>query len=160
MPTVKFDIKKDNEKRCFCLGCLVGKKQSQMSQKDIRYCLECQPVIEYEYLLLADKSHAKRYQPVKPEANLGAIESPNIDMDTGEEETKMSTLNCPSSTVDKFRPRGRPKTYKKRELPEELIKQLSQEMGSKAIVTELRNRGINVSYKTIQRLLTGQRVLV
>ncbi len=157
---MKFDITKDNKYPCFCLACLTGKKRTQMSHKDIRYCLECQPVVEYEYSLLADKSHVRRYKPVKPEAILKAIESPSVDMGTGEEKTKMSTLNCPSSTVDKFRPRGRPKTYKKRELPEELIKQLSQEMGSKAIVTELRNRGINVSYKTIQRLLTGQRVLV
>ena len=73
--------------------------------------------------------------------------------------TKMSTLNEPPVIVDNFRPRGRPKYYKKRELPEELIRQLhSQGMGSKAIASSLKARqSVVVSYKTIQRILKGER---
>ena len=71
----------------------------------------------------------------------------------------MSISNEPSVTMDIFRPRGRPKHYEKRELPEELIRQLSSEgMGSRAIASRLRaERGIKVSYKTIQRVLSGER---
>jgi hypothetical protein len=60
--------------------------------------------------------------------------------------------------MDIFRPRGRPKHYEKRELPEELIRQLSSEgMGSRAIASTLKKRDIIVSYKTIQRVLSGER---
>jgi hypothetical protein len=73
-------------------------------------------------------------------------------------ETKMSISNEPSVTMDIFRPRGRPKHYEKRELPEELIRQLSSEgMGSRAIASTLKKRDIIVSYKTIQRVLSGER---
>ena len=73
-------------------------------------------------------------------------------------ETKMSISNEPSVTMDNFRPRGRPKAYEKRELPEELIRQLSSEgMGSRAIASTLKKRAIIVSYKTIQRILAGER---
>lgn len=73
-------------------------------------------------------------------------------------ETKKSISNEPSVTMDIFRPRGRPKHYEKRELPEELIRQLSSEgMGSRAIASTLKKRDIIVSYKTIQRVLSGER---
>ncbi len=82
-----------------------------------------------------------------------------IQMYPEKQKTKMSTLNSPSLTVDNFRPRGRPKTYKKFPLPDHKIKQLHKEgMGAKAIATQLkREQGIDVSYKTIQRVLSGQR---
>ncbi len=74
-------------------------------------------------------------------------------------ETKKSISNEPSVTMDFFRPRGRPKHYEKRELPEELIRQLSSEgMGSRAIASTLKKRAIIVSYKTIQRILSGERI--
>ena len=71
----------------------------------------------------------------------------------------MSTLNPPNLTVDNFRPTGRPKTYKKRLLPDDKIRQLHKDgMGAKAIATKLkREKGIIVSYKTIQRVLSGER---
>ena len=144
-----------------CQACLIDKSLSELSSKDARYCTFCQPVIEYEYSLLSDRSHSKRYQPVPPVANSTLLKAPPVYMDTGEEKTKMSTLKENTPTVDNFRPRGRPKTYKKQELPIELIKQLHSEegMGSKAIASTLKKRAIIVSYKTIQRLLAGQRVI-
>lgn len=47
---------------------------------------------------------------------------------------------------------------KHRELPEDLIMRLSSKgMGSKAISTKLEEHGVVVSYKTIQRILLGER---
>ena len=64
---------------------------------------------------------------------------------TQNNQTKMSIL------------KGRPKTYRKRALPEELITQLSAEgLGAKAIATQLKKQGVVVSYRTILRFLNGQ----
>jgi len=50
---------------------------------------------------------------------------------------------------------------KHRDLPENLIKRLAdQGKGPKAIANVLKSEGIAVSYKTIQRILKGQRVMV
>ena len=84
MSTTKFNIKRDLEYPFFCLGCLVGKPLSKRSEKDARYCIDCQPIIEYEYSLLSDRGHSKRYKPVKPEMNFEAVESPFVEMGTGE----------------------------------------------------------------------------
>ena len=75
------------------------------------------------------------------------------------EKTKMSTLNSPSLTVDNLGARSRPTTYKKRQLPDDKIKRLHKGgMGAKAIATRLKKeQGIDVSYKTIQRILSGER---
>ena len=143
-----FNIKKDTTFSYFCQGCLVGKTEEQMSKRDIRYCLDCQPFIEQEYALLSEKRQKELYKPVG-----------HIETYAPIEKTKMSTLNSPRLKVDIFRPRGRPTTYKKCQLPVEEIKQLSKErMGAKAIATKLRKEyDIKVSYKTIQRVLSGER---
>jgi hypothetical protein len=168
-----FDIKRDlriiKNGGFMCNGCLVGKPLSQQSPRDARYCIDCQPIIEYEYALAAEhRGYKSGYKPVAPDANLEAIEPPLRELGAGEEKTKMSTLNENPVTVDKFKVsppksrfwKGRPETYKKRELPDELIRQLSfDDMGSKAIATKLKaDMGIGVSYKTIQRILSGKRV--
>jgi len=83
-------------------------------------------------------------------------------------EGNLSTLDGEKSGVDKILPaEGEPRIfihYKKRgrkpkELPEALIRQLAEEgLGSKAIASRLVSElGIEVSYKTIQRLLSGKR---
>ena len=76
----------------------------------------------------------------------------------------MSTLNDKNSKVDIIEPsvakvtRGK-RGPKQKPLPQELIEQWASEgMGSKAIASQLkRGQGIDVSYKTIQRVLSGQR---
>ena len=76
----------------------------------------------------------------------------------------MSTSDDKKTTVDIIKPsvakvtRGK-RGPKHRDLPGDLIKQLAGEgMGSKAIATQLKKeQGINVSYKTIQRVLSGER---
>ncbi len=146
---VRFDIKKDLLYPRFCQACLTGKTEQEMSEKDARCCIGCQQVVEAEYALSADNSGRKsRYVPVAHRENY--VESPK---------TKKSTLNSTNAKVDNFGSRGRPKVYKKRPLPDEEIKQLHQQgMGAKAIASQLkRELGIIVSYKTIQRVLSGER---
>jgi len=138
-----------------------------MSKRDTRYCEECQVSIESDYEL-----SGRKYIPlvVNIESNLDPSSNATINKtsleNTGGRElhieqgkTKMSTPNSPSLQVDNFRPTGRPKSYKKRPLPDDKIKQLHNEgMGAKAITTLLkREQGIPVSYKTIQRVLSGAR---
>jgi len=41
-----FDIERDKTFPCFCQACAVGKTEEQMSLKDIRYCVDCQPIVE------------------------------------------------------------------------------------------------------------------
>lgn len=159
-----FDIERDEQFLCFCQACLTGKPESERSSKDARYCLECQPLIEGEY-----KIRGEKYIPVPLDINIQtedtsqAKSSPSktqpIETSIEKEKKKMSTLNSPSLKVDNFRPGGRPKIYRKLQLPDDKIKQLHQEgLGAKAIASQLeRERGIDVSYKTIQRVLSGER---
>lgn len=149
-----FDIERDNQYPCFCQACLVGKTEAEMSERDIRYCIECQQVIEQEYLI-----SGKRYIPVKlSNQNLAPLALGDKEIPTEKLETEMSTLNQESLEVDKFRPRTRKSTYKKRELPiAEIQKANEQGLGSKAIATRLKGQGIKVSYKTVQRVLSGER---
>jgi len=73
----------------------------------------------------------------------------------------MSTLTGKNSEVDIISPPVLKVTHEKRgpkftELPDDLIRQLAgQGMGSKVIAARLRDDGIKVSYKTIQRRLQG-----
>ena len=154
------DIETDNQFPCFCEACLRDKTEEQMSQKDIRYCLDCQPIIEDAYRFQAPGKRT-RYKPIPASKIKGGL-SPHIQIPIDEQKTKMSILNSPSPTMDNFRPRGRPETYKKRSLPGEQIKQLHEDgMGAVAIATQLkREQGIDVSYKTIQRILSGERKCV
>ena len=143
-----------------CQACLIDKSLTELSPQDARYCTFCQTVIEEEYRATAERlGRANQYKPVPPQKPILTTEiaaMPNC-IDAGVK-TKKSTLNENTATVDNFRPKGRQKTYKKRELPVELIEQLhSQDMGSKAIASTLKKRNIIVSYKTIQRILAGKR---
>lgn len=149
-----FDIERDNRFPYFCQACAVGKEQ--MSQRDIRYCLECQPIVEEGYASLGQH---KRYLKQLYNQKLDSPNNGDRENYTNKEKTKLSTLEQGKITVDNFRPRGRPKTYKKRSLPGDKIKQLHKEgMGAKAIATQLkREQGMVVSYKTIQRVLSGER---
>lgn len=162
-----FDIERDKTYPCFCEACLSGKTEVEMSERDTRYCKECQVSIESDY-----KLSGRKYIPlvVNIESNLApssnaTINKISLENTEGRElhieqgKTKMSTLNSPSPTVDIFRPRGRPKTYQKRPLPDDKIKQLHSEgIGVKAITTQLKKeQGVDVSYKTIQRVLSGER---
>lgn len=159
-----FDIKRDNEliavgSHFWCQGCLVARPLDDHSP-DPRYCLMCYEFLSKEAAML-NKWKLPDWvpKPQRGEETTGDIpqHSPRI----------MSTVADRKSRVDIIRPSVGGITRKKRgpkhrELPEEVIKELSEQgLGSKAISTRLREtQGIEVSYKTIQRILSGQRVLV
>ena len=75
----------------------------------------------------------------------------------------MSTLNSKKTEVDIINPEVRLNRYEKRgpktkKLPAKKINDLARKgLGSKAIATQLRLDGFNVSYKTIQRRLSEAR---
>lgn len=103
------------------------------------------------------------FRASKPFNQVG-IEGEKAQTIAGYLPNQMSTLNDNNSKVDiskvSVASGGTKSTRKKyKELPEDFIKQLAdKDMGSKAIATQLRiERGVKVSYKTIQRLLAEQR---
>ena len=158
-----FDVKRDNEMISaggfFCKACLEDKPAIEQSP-DPRYCQGC-----YEFLLkeaemlLASKRPAwipKPQQPEKADKSQYQVSQHGAGI--------MSTLAGEKSGVDTITPLVSTKMFgkrgpKHRELPEDLIIQFACEgMGSKAIAARLRSEmGIKVSYKTIQRVLSGER---
>lgn len=134
-----FDIKRDLTYPHFCLGCLAGKPQSEMSSKDNKYCTSCQESLEHE-CFLKDRLPITPPQPVETLNNgsNGALRGNGSSV-------ILSQLNNTG--------RGR----KSLNLPKSIIKELHiQGMGSRIIATKLKTEhGIQVSYKTIQRILSG-----
>ncbi len=157
MNNTYFDVTRDKQFAYFCRGCLEGKTKEQISKRDTRYCVTCQPLVEREYAQIRQRYTPILYNHQNPQED--TLYNADKEIHTGEQNTKISTLNLASPTVDNFRPRGRPETYKKRLLPNDKIKQLHKDgMGAKAITTKLKKEeGIDVSYKTIQRILSGER---
>ncbi len=154
-----FDVKHDTEiinaGGFFCQACLVGKPAVEISP-DPRYCQTC-----YDFLLKeAEMDSGRRdgdWKPKKATKQTAQVSEDVCGI--------MSTLESKKIEVDIihppdaiYRPSGK-RGPKHKRLPEDLIKQLSDEgMGSKAIATRLKAElGITVSYKTIQRVLSGKR---
>ena len=154
-----FDVKRDTEiinaGGFFCQACLVGKPAVEISP-DPRYCQTCYVSLLKE----AEMDSGRRGGNWKPQK--ARKEAAQVSQDV---RTIMSTLAGKKFEVDIIhppdaisRPSGK-RGPKHRRLPEELIKQLAGEgTGSKAIATRLKAElGIVVSYKTIQRVLSGER---
>ncbi|MFC2122092.1 hypothetical protein ACFLRP_00195 [Bacteroidota bacterium] len=144
-----FNIKEDLKKPCYCHACLDGKPVIEQSP-DPRYCQGC-----YEFLLdeakLVTRWKIPDWVPKTSSEQLAKPVQRVLERDKSGENGDIPTLKL--STLS-----GRPMSYKKRALPEDLIERLNKHgLGSKAIATKLKARGIVVSYKTIQRLLNGQR---
>ena len=157
-----FNAKRDREliaagMHFFCHACIVAKPASEQSP-DERYCQGCYEVLLKEAEML---SPGKRPAWIPHKGEIGHQKSIQVSEDMV---LNMSTLNGKNSKVDIIQPsvakvtRGK-RGPKHRELPGDLIRQLAAEgMGSKAIATRLRvERGVTVSYKTIQRVLSGER---
>lgn len=153
-----FDTKRDieiiNAVGFFCQACLVGKPASEISP-DSRYCWGC-----YEFLLKEAEMDASRHGgDWKPQEADTMPAQVSQDM-----RTIMSTVKNNKTEVDIIKPRDASKAPGRRgpkhqPLLEDMIIRLAGEgMGSKAIASRLkRELGIVVSYKTIQRLLSGER---
>jgi hypothetical protein len=139
-----FDIKRDNEliaagTHFWCQTCLMARPLDDQSP-DPRYCQGC-----YDFLCKeAEMLPPKRGRPQwVPKAQGLVPKLPSVSEHTPQ---IMSTVK-----------RG----PKHKALPVKLITQWASEgMGSKAIAVRLKGEGVEISYKTIQRLLSGQRVLV
>ena len=141
----------------FCYTCLEDKDRKELSP-DPRYCQGC-----YDFLLKEAEMlpGGKRPAWIPKEGKIGHQKSIQV---SGDVVLNMSTLNDKKSEVDIIQPSVGKVTRVKRgpkqkPLPQELIEQWAgEDMGSKAIASKLNNElGIKVSYKTIQRLLSGER---
>lgn len=153
-----FDIKRDSEiinaGGFFCYACVIGKPANDISP-DPRYCQEC-----YDFLIKeAELDTRRRGDDWKP-----IIATKKVAQVVGGMRTIMSPINNKKSKGDIIQPSVTPRATNKRGpkfrlLPEDKIKQLNENgMESKAISAWLkRDKGVIVSYKTIQRILSGQR---
>ncbi len=169
----------------WCEGCLTAQPKDDQSP-DPRYCQRCCDFLSREAELLtgwqrpswvpklakersgekpaADKSQ-EATKPSKPPQLRGTQfqgipPQPPADhqsiMSTPASEKSEGDIIAPSVSVVTAAKRG----PKHKILPEDRIRRWGKKMGSKAIATKLREElGINVSYKTIQRILNGKRQL-
>lgn len=146
----------------FCQGCLTDKLSPEASP-DPRYCRGC-----YDFLLeeadILKKGGSWRHPAWLPKSkkkaeklmqgsrdiplNMSIVNDKKISMDIIQPTTATEAL------FQQSQKRGR----KPQELPTDLIIQLANDMGSVAIASLLkREHGITISYKTIQRILSGER---
>jgi hypothetical protein len=147
-----FDIKRDNEliavgSHFWCEGHMTARPIDDQSP-DPRYCLVC-----YDFLLQEAKiviGHKKAAWAPRKNATQRIRADANQEIDT-------SPMSSPRGGIMSHK-RG----PKHRVLPEDLIKKLAAaNMGSRPIAAHLESEcGLKISYKTVQRILSGQRVLV
>jgi hypothetical protein len=167
----------------YCQGHLVARPKEEQSD-DPRYCWSCCEFLSQEAesqniraawvpKLTGGKGNEKptpdRSQLAHPTAHTpsvkGDIIPDHISTPPTGQRPIMSTPKTPKTKGDKTTPlamvkRRRGPKYKV--LPVEKIKRLAKEegMGSKRIAAQLeKEHGITISYKTIQRILNGQRML-
>jgi len=140
----------------WCHACLVSHSATEQSP-DPRYCQSC-----YEFLLKeAEMLPGNKRPKWIPKPQKAPKKQYTI---SGVGDGIMSTLESKKSEVDIIQPSVAIRAVvkrgpKHRQLPEDLIRQLASEgMGSKVIAARLKaEHGIIVSYKTIQRILSGER---
>jgi hypothetical protein len=142
----------------WCEACLVSHPATEQSP-DPRYCLGCYDFLLKEAEMLPAKSGRPEWIPKAREI------SKEVAGVAGHTPQIMSTVASKKIEVDIIKPSVAARAVLKRgpkhkALPQELVKQWAGDgMGSKAIASKLNNElGINISYKTIQRALSGERV--
>lgn len=136
----------------FCRACLEDVPLKEISKKDIRYCDFCQPIIENEYQMVADRKErplSHFYKPILPPDGV----PPN---------KPQGQIMLPTEVAENHRYRNsrlsRKRGPKMKPLPEEKIRELSSKgLGVKAIAHQLKAKGIEVSAQTISRLIRGER---
>ncbi len=143
----------------YCQGHLCARPIEEQSA-DPRYCRSCCDFLLQEAELAGGHYRKAAWMP-KIDGAGGQPLAP-IPLDGG---GNMSTVMTPKNEVDIIAPRERTQKRrgpKQKALPVKVIMRWAEkeEMGSKAIATRLgKERDIKVSYKTIQRILNGQRPL-
>lgn len=136
----------ESGKYFFCRACLRTLPLKDMSSKDARYCGFCQEIVEAEYLIRAESRQttlAALYKPVKRALDAEKAGTKNIQVDN------QGTLICPNGRGAK----------KRQDLPEDLIIEMDRNGKSSRVISEYLNisMGIEVSYRTIQRITAGRR---
>jgi hypothetical protein len=143
----------------FCDGCLAHWSFEDQSP-DARYCLYCYDFLMEEAKLLPEGK--------KPRWVPNPAKYPNQKVIQGVTDVSpiLSTLDDENFEVDKITPPADISTFRKRgrkriALPEKkILKLASQGMGSKQIAAKLWGQGIAANYRTIARIISGQRQLV
>ena len=120
-----------------------------MSKRDTRYCLECQPFIEEDYL-----SAGRKYVPV-PDPSAGYAESHCMaDIKADSVSGRETYIPEKEGVLGHLNAGGRPR----KELPFVLILNLSQNgLSIRQIVNELQQQGQPASRMTVSRILSGTR---
>ena len=153
---VKRDIAIEKAGGFWCHACLVSHLAREQSP-DPRYCQGC-----YEFLLKeAEMLPAFKRPAWIPKPRKAGEKQYHVSQDVV---SIVSTIKGKKIEVDIIQPSVAIRAVvkrgpKHRQLPEDLIRQLASEgMGSKVIAARLKaEHGIIVSYKTIQRILSGER---
>ena len=155
---VKNDSKVVEAGDFFCESCLIGKPQDDQSQ-DLRYCQGC-----FDFLLQeADMLPATKRPKWIPKIRRGKT----IPV-AGHHVVNMSTVNDKNSTVDIFHPLTPKVTLRKKrgprqqDLPVDLITQWAGDgIGYKRIAARLGDEhNITISYRTVARVVKGERLLI
>ena len=151
-----FNIQGDNIYPFFCQACLVGKPLDDASP-DSRYCQGC-----YDYLLKeADMlSSGKCPKWIPKTKHIGKKKAEKLIPVSQHTEGIMATVNDKKSEVAKIKPtvRNNGRGRKQKQLPIELIMKLADEsMGSKRIASRLNAEGIEVGFRTVARIISGER---
>lgn len=157
----KFDITRDiaviEAGGFLCRGCLAGKAASEQSDRDVRYCTFCQPLIEADYALSADrqgKPLTTLYKPIRApqETTTKVPEAPFALVGTQSTTPAPPVFLAPKKTT---RRRGRPGLVS---VPEDRIRRMgNQGLGAKRIAVALQREGFQMSIRTVARILAGQR---
>lgn len=138
------------EKTFFCKACLEDHPITEQSP-DPRYCKWA-----YDFLLKEAQGYQgqnRSWIPIRKKAENRLFEKRPYQNTT---EEICPLQNDLKSEVDTINPSvtGKKRGPKLKQLPETLILELADKgLGSKAIASELKEQGVEVSYKTIQRFL-------
>lgn len=149
-----FDIKRDNElinsgTHFWCETCLVAWPKDDQSP-DPRYCLVCYDFLLKEVEMITSHAQKGAWIPRRTAIKaVGAVDS---------KEKGLPPIPRGGGGIMSQKKRG----PKHQALPGDLIKQMAAgDLSSRTIAARLEEEhGFKVSYKTIQRVLSGQRVLV
>jgi len=167
--TREFDTKRDNEliaagTHFYCEGCLIARPKDKQSP-DPRYCQDCHDFLAGEAAMIGP-GRGGSWIPRTPKSQHPQTPPPTIPRNRtrrvvvrdiiAKKPRPISEEGPEEREVIMSHPKRGPKHQK---LPEGLIRQLAaEELSSRVIAERLqREHGITVSYKTIQRVLSGKR---
>jgi len=148
MDSFKTDRGSGVKNSLFCRACLVNKPTGELSP-DPRYCTSCFNFLLIEAEVLAGNRRPGWIPKQQPDKT-SYRKSVDIINETPKDRVAIM------SNAIKSQKRG----PKHRALPEDLILQMAKQgLTSQAISDKLKEQDIEVSYRTILRILAGQRVL-